>query len=230
MGTFLTRGRRTAMALLCGLTLGVAACSDDDNGDNGGSVGPDGSPNLPTFARVQFVLDSVQSIGRTLPSATPTAGSAWTCGPRWWTGAGSSGSSRSRDASEGRPVARLPRHLGAEGKHRQQPEPGRPGTVDREPLQRGATRREPVRPAGEQPGQHRCGIRWQCGRVRDDERFHARQADRRGERVRRRPGAVRRDRGRDRRHRRERRLVLRGSRDRLARAPRPGAGLHPGRR
>lgn len=69
MGTFLSRGRRTAMALLCGLTLGVAACSDDDNGDNGGSVGPDGSPNLPTFARVQFVLDSVQNIGQPLPSA-----------------------------------------------------------------------------------------------------------------------------------------------------------------
>jgi uncharacterized protein GlcG (DUF336 family) len=63
MGTFLTRGRHTAVALLlCGLTLGVAACSDDDNGDNGGTVGPDGSPNLPTLARVQFVLDSVQSL------------------------------------------------------------------------------------------------------------------------------------------------------------------------
>ena len=47
--------------LLCGLTLGVAACSDD-NEDNGGSVGPSGSPNLPTFARLQFVLDSVQSL------------------------------------------------------------------------------------------------------------------------------------------------------------------------
>jgi uncharacterized protein GlcG (DUF336 family) len=68
MGAFLTRGRRTAMALLCGLTLGIAACSDD-NEDNGGSVGPDGSPNLPTFERVQFVLDSVQNIGAPLPSA-----------------------------------------------------------------------------------------------------------------------------------------------------------------
>jgi uncharacterized protein GlcG (DUF336 family) len=57
------------MALLCGLTLGVAACSDDNNGDNGGTVGPDGSPNLPTFARVQSVLDSVQNIGAALPSA-----------------------------------------------------------------------------------------------------------------------------------------------------------------
>ncbi len=64
MGTFLSRGRRTATALLlCGLTLGAAACSDDDNGDNGGNVGPDGSPSLPTFARVQFVLDSVQNTG-----------------------------------------------------------------------------------------------------------------------------------------------------------------------
>jgi uncharacterized protein GlcG (DUF336 family) len=47
--------------LLCGLTLAVAACSDD-NGNSGGSVGPDGSPSLPTFARVQFVLDSVQAL------------------------------------------------------------------------------------------------------------------------------------------------------------------------
>jgi uncharacterized protein GlcG (DUF336 family) len=54
--------------LLCGLTLGGVACSDD-NEDNGGSVGPDGSPNLPTFERVQFVLDSVQNIGGPLPSA-----------------------------------------------------------------------------------------------------------------------------------------------------------------
>ena len=69
MGTFLTRGRRTGMALLCGLTLGVSACSDDDNGDNGGSVGPDGSPNLPTFEQVQSVLDSVQNLGAAPPSA-----------------------------------------------------------------------------------------------------------------------------------------------------------------
>jgi uncharacterized protein GlcG (DUF336 family) len=60
MGTFLIRGRRTAMALLCGLTLSVAACSDDDNGDNGGNVGPDGSPNLPTLAAVQAALASAQ--------------------------------------------------------------------------------------------------------------------------------------------------------------------------
>jgi uncharacterized protein GlcG (DUF336 family) len=62
MGTFLTRGRRTATAMLCGALLGVAACSDDNNGDNGGTVGPDGSPSLPTFERLQTVLDSVQSL------------------------------------------------------------------------------------------------------------------------------------------------------------------------
>jgi uncharacterized protein GlcG (DUF336 family) len=61
MRAFPIRGRRTAMALLCGLTLGVVACSDD-NEDNGGSVGPDGSPSLPTFERLQFVLDSVQAL------------------------------------------------------------------------------------------------------------------------------------------------------------------------
>ena len=32
------------------------------HGDNGGTVGPDGSPSLPTFARLQFVLDSVQAL------------------------------------------------------------------------------------------------------------------------------------------------------------------------
>jgi uncharacterized protein GlcG (DUF336 family) len=45
--------------LLSGLTLGGAACSDD-NEDNGGSVGPDGSPNLPTLAAVQAALASAQ--------------------------------------------------------------------------------------------------------------------------------------------------------------------------
>jgi uncharacterized protein GlcG (DUF336 family) len=53
--------------LLCGLTLGGVACSDDN--DNGGAVGPNGSPNLPTFALVQSVLDSVQNIGAGSPSA-----------------------------------------------------------------------------------------------------------------------------------------------------------------
>ena len=61
MGTFLTRGRRTATALLLyGLTLGGVACSDDN--DNGGTVGPNGSPNLPTFEQVQSVLKSVQAL------------------------------------------------------------------------------------------------------------------------------------------------------------------------
>jgi uncharacterized protein GlcG (DUF336 family) len=63
MGRFLSTGRRAAMMLLaCGLALGAAACSDDDDGNDDGGVGPEGSPNLPSFERVQFVLDSVQSL------------------------------------------------------------------------------------------------------------------------------------------------------------------------
>ena len=46
--------------LLCSLTLGGVACSDDN--DNGGTVGPNGSPNLPTFEQVQSVLKSVQAL------------------------------------------------------------------------------------------------------------------------------------------------------------------------
>jgi uncharacterized protein GlcG (DUF336 family) len=63
MGTLVSPCRRAGITLLlCGLALGAAACSDDDNGNNSGGVGPDGSPNLPTFQRLQFVLDSVQSL------------------------------------------------------------------------------------------------------------------------------------------------------------------------
>jgi uncharacterized protein GlcG (DUF336 family) len=62
MESLLSTGRRTAAVLLtCGLALGAAACSDNE-GDNNGSVGPDGSANLPAFERVQFVLDSVQAL------------------------------------------------------------------------------------------------------------------------------------------------------------------------
>jgi uncharacterized protein GlcG (DUF336 family) len=64
MGTLRSRGRRAAVMLLtCGLALGLAACSDDDDdGNDDGGVGPDGSPSLPSFERVQFVLDSVQGL------------------------------------------------------------------------------------------------------------------------------------------------------------------------
>lgn len=63
MGTLVSPCRRAGITLLlCGLALGAAACSDDDNGNNSGGVGPDGSPNLPTFQRLQFVLDSVQAL------------------------------------------------------------------------------------------------------------------------------------------------------------------------
>src|SRR5215213_2211323 len=64
MGRVYSMGRRAAAVLLtCGLALGVAACSDDDdNGNGNGTVGPDASPNLPSFDRVKFVLDSVQAL------------------------------------------------------------------------------------------------------------------------------------------------------------------------
>ena len=53
-----------------------------------------------------------------------------------------------------RSVARQPRHLRAEGQHRERIQPAGPRAVDREPLHRGAARRQPVRSAGEQPGRH----------------------------------------------------------------------------
>jgi uncharacterized protein GlcG (DUF336 family) len=63
MGSLRSTGRRAATVLLsCGLALAISACSDDNNNGNNGGVGPDGSPSLPTFERVQFVLDSVQSL------------------------------------------------------------------------------------------------------------------------------------------------------------------------
>ena len=62
MGSFLSIGRRAAAVLLsCGLAFGIAACSDDDGNNNGG-VGPDGSPNLPTFEQLQAALDAVQAL------------------------------------------------------------------------------------------------------------------------------------------------------------------------
>jgi uncharacterized protein GlcG (DUF336 family) len=49
---------RQAMALLaaCALTLGAAACSDDDDGGITGAVGPEGSANLPTHDQLLEML------------------------------------------------------------------------------------------------------------------------------------------------------------------------------
>ncbi|HUR94080.1 MAG TPA: heme-binding protein [Gemmatimonadales bacterium] len=53
------RGRRAATILSLGVALVLGACSDDDDNNNGG-VGPDGSPNLPTFDQLKVALDSAQ--------------------------------------------------------------------------------------------------------------------------------------------------------------------------
>jgi uncharacterized protein GlcG (DUF336 family) len=49
--------------LVClGAALAAGACSDD-NDNTSPAVGPAGSPNLPTLATLQHVLDSVQALG-----------------------------------------------------------------------------------------------------------------------------------------------------------------------
>lgn len=53
-------GRRTLMAVVLGLTLALAACSDD-NTDSSGTVGPSGSPNLPTQAQLKAAVDFAQA-------------------------------------------------------------------------------------------------------------------------------------------------------------------------
>jgi uncharacterized protein GlcG (DUF336 family) len=52
----LGRGRGVVWAAGLAVAVAVAGCSDDDD-NTGGSVGPDGSPNLPTLAQVQAALD-----------------------------------------------------------------------------------------------------------------------------------------------------------------------------
>lgn len=46
--------------LAAAIATGVSACSDD-NEDNGGSVGPSGSPSLPTQAQLKAALDAAQA-------------------------------------------------------------------------------------------------------------------------------------------------------------------------
>lgn len=54
-------GRRSVrMLAVIGLVLGLAACSDDDN-NTSGNVGPDGSPNLPTYDQLKTALDAAQA-------------------------------------------------------------------------------------------------------------------------------------------------------------------------
>ena len=91
-----------------------------------------------------------------------------------------------------RSVARQPRDLGAEGEHGQRVQPAGARAVDGEPLLGRAAGRQPVRPAGEQPRQHRRRVRRQPGEQRPGERSDGRRAHRRRERVRRRARAVQR--------------------------------------
>ncbi|MBA3496028.1 MAG: heme-binding protein [Gemmatimonadota bacterium] len=60
MHSFLFGGGRTAIAAALGLTLVLTACGDDDNND-GGLVGPDGSPSLPTYDQLKAALDFAQA-------------------------------------------------------------------------------------------------------------------------------------------------------------------------
>jgi len=52
----LGRGRAVAWSLAA-VAVAISGCGDDNNGSSG-TVGPDGSPNLPTLAAVQSALDA----------------------------------------------------------------------------------------------------------------------------------------------------------------------------
>ena len=102
--------------------------------------------------------------------------------------------------------------------------------VDRESLQRGATRRQPVRAPGKQPGERGSGVRRESRAVRNHQRSDGRRTHRRRECVRRRPGALQRQRTAPRRPRRQRRLVVRGSQHRVADARHAESGFRARRR
>ena len=69
-------------------------------------------------------------------------------------------------ADRGDPMAGQPRDLGAEGEHRERVQPAGPRALHRQPLCGRAARRQPVRPAGQQSGRHRRGVRRHPANVR----------------------------------------------------------------
>ena len=74
-----------------------------------------------------------------------------------------------------RSVARQPRDLRTESEYRERVQPSRPRALDREPLHRHPARRQSVRPSGEQPRRHRCGLRRQSGEQRSERRSDGRR-------------------------------------------------------
>ena len=60
MRHLVSNGRRGAAVLAMALVVALAACSDDDE-ENGGTVGPEGSPNLPTHDQLKAALDFAQA-------------------------------------------------------------------------------------------------------------------------------------------------------------------------
>ena len=60
MRHLVSNGRRGAAVLAMAMVVALGACSDDDE-ENGGTVGPDGSPNLPTHDQLKAALDFAQA-------------------------------------------------------------------------------------------------------------------------------------------------------------------------
>ena len=180
--TDVRRGARVLLGLV--LCLAIAGCSDDDDDDDGG-LGPSGSEELPTHDELFAALDAV--VGN------PPAGNGGLSLNMWATIVDRSGivraiaftGTRTGDQWPGSRVISAQKANTANAFSLTGLRP-----LHGEPLHRHPAGRQPLRPAGEQPGEHRGGLRRQRRRLRHRERFHARQADRRGERVRRRAGAL----------------------------------------
>ena len=125
MRHLVSNGRRGAAVLAMALVVALAACSDDDE-ENGGTVGPDGSPNLPTHDQLQAALDFAQAQDNKGFGLNMWA----TVVDREWHRPGH----RVHGRQDGRSMAGIARYLGAEGEHRQQPSLTGLGVVHRQSL------------------------------------------------------------------------------------------------